>query len=362
MGHLAAKFISFWSGSKNYWLLLNAVWITLVSAIPSLALPLSPGDRLNIFIREGEGFSGIYEVNLDGKIDVPYLSPLAVVGLEPFQVEQTLTQALVQAGMFQPNFIQVSVKVLEWASVEVTVAGATFEPGRVSLNKHSSDANSAEKPVQISGDYPPERYLTSAIRAAGGVLPSADLKTVRLIRGDRESTIDLSGVFTGSPVNDIPLIAGDRIIVPKAERNNNNLVRPSQITPPGVRVFLSNLTIPAPSNSASAIGQDSTSFPYGSRFSQAVISANCAGGTQATNAKRRAVLVHTDRFTGQTKYVDRPIEDLLRKSTDDTVNPFLMPNDGVACYDSKVTNLRDVARTLGEVFSPFSFLFKLIFR
>jgi hypothetical protein len=49
-------------------------------ATPSLALPLSPGDRLNIFIREGQGFSGLYEINLDGTLNIPYLHPLYVSG------------------------------------------------------------------------------------------------------------------------------------------------------------------------------------------------------------------------------------------------------------------------------------------
>jgi len=35
------------------------------------------------------------------------------------------------------------------------------------------------------------------------------------------------------------------------------------------------------------------------------------------------------------------------------VNPYLMPNDGVACYDSRFTNFRDVARGIGELVSPF---------
>jgi polysaccharide biosynthesis/export protein len=71
------------------------------------------------------------------------------------------------------------------------------------------------------------------------------------------------------------------------------------------------------------------------------------------------VLVRTDRMTGQTRAVDRPVEELLRAVNDDETNPFLMPDDGVACYDSKTTNLRGVAQVLGEIFSPFSLLFNL---
>ena len=45
------------------------------------AIPLSQGDRLRISIPEGDLFSGVFEVNLDGKIQVPYLDPISVKGL-----------------------------------------------------------------------------------------------------------------------------------------------------------------------------------------------------------------------------------------------------------------------------------------
>uniref|UniRef100_A0ACD5GVM7 Uncharacterized protein n=1 Tax=Desertifilum tharense IPPAS B-1220 TaxID=1781255 RepID=A0ACD5GVM7_9CYAN len=43
--------------------------------------------------------------------------------------------------------------------------------------------------------------------------------------------IDVSGVFTGELLDDVPLIAGDRIIIPEREIIQSELVRPSQITP-----------------------------------------------------------------------------------------------------------------------------------
>jgi polysaccharide biosynthesis/export protein len=321
-----------------------------------LALPLSPGDRIKVSIPEGDLFSGIYQVNLDGTISLPHLQPLLVKGLEPTQVEQALSETFVNQGLFNPAFIQVTVQVMEWAPIQVSVAGATFQPGRVLINERSAEMRAHL--TQASGDYPPERFLTAAIRAAGGVLPTADVKTVRLLRNGQEKVIDLSGVLAGQRVEDIPLIADDQIAIADTGKVQSDLMRPSQITIAGVRVFLSNLTQPASSNASAAISKDSTSFVYGSRFSQAVIAANCAGGN-SSNAKRRAVLVRTDRANGQTQIFDRPIEGLLRASTDDLTNPFLMPDDGVACYDSKATNLRGVAETLGTIFSPFSLLLNL---
>jgi polysaccharide export outer membrane protein len=331
----------------------GVITFTILAAGRSWGLPLSPGDRLKISIPEGDEFSGIFDVDLDGNLEIPYLPSIPVVGFEPPQVEQALSQTLIGGGFFQPSFLRVSVKVVRWAPIPVLVSGATFEPGRVSINNRSPD-ELAQQSTQVTGDDPPERFLIAAIRSAGGVMPDADVKAVRLIRGGQERVIDLSGVFTGQLLENVPLIAGDQIIVPRADHRNNDLVRPSQITPPGISVYLSNLTVPAQNNASSSINSDSTKFPYGARFSQAVVSANCSGGTQATNARRHAVLVHTDRFTGETTALERPIEHLLKHQNDDAINPFLMPGDGVACYDSTVTNVRDVLRIVGEAFFPYT--------
>jgi polysaccharide export outer membrane protein len=245
----------------------------------------------------------------------------------------------------------VDVNVLQWAPVQVFVSGATFQPGRVLINEWT-DAVQTQTPVQQGGQAAYERSLTTAIRQAGGVLPTADVGSVELVRDGRRRRIDLSGIFSGQPVEDVPLIAGDQVVVPDSGRINPAIVRPSQITPVGVKIFISNLTVPAAGNAIAAVGRDATSFPYGSRFSQAVVSGNCAGGTTLTNASRRAVLVRTDPPTGRTTTLDKGVEELLRRSSDDVGNPYLMPNDAVACYDSAVVNFRDVIRTLTEILVP----------
>jgi len=50
--------------------------------------------------------------------------------------------------------------------------------------------------------------------------------------------------------------------------------------------------------------------------------------------------------------IRRSINQLLANSSDSSVNPYVMPNDGVACYDSQFTNFRDVARGVVEIVSP----------
>ncbi|MBC8123125.1 MAG: polysaccharide export protein [Gemmatimonadaceae bacterium] len=323
---------------------------------PVLAMPLSLGDKIKLTIPEGEEFAGGYEVDTDGALELPHIGAFKVVGLEPEAVAEQLSQVLVERGYFQKNFARVNLQVLSWAPVQVEVEGATFFPGRVQINDRSREVERKEV-TELPGDAAPERFLTTAIQAAGGVMPDADLKNIRLIRGGVEKTINLDGIIDGGPVEDVPLVAGDRVVVPSTQIFQSRLVRPSQITPPGINVLLSNLSVPASSNaSSSAGGSDARNFPYGARLSQAVMAANCVGGTQTTNAGRHGVLVRTDRLSGVTNTLDRPIEDIIRQSNHDN-NPLLMSGDGVACYDSAVTNIKDIFSVIAAIINPFSLLF-----
>lgn len=325
----------------------------------SLALPISPGDRVKVTIPEGEEFSGIFEINLNGELELPYSKAIYAVGLEPQQLQQRVYQSLVQQGFFQPSFLRVSLSVVQWAPVPVFVTGATFQPGRVLINE-LSDVEQTQAPVPLSGQAPLNRMLTTALRRAGGITPTADVTAVRLKRGSRDQLINLTGAFTGEPFEDIPLIAGDQLIVPDTGVLNPLIVRPSVVTPSEININISNLTVPAAGNSVAAIGNDAQKFPYGSRFSHAVVSANCAGGTMVTNARRRAILVRTQVATGKTTIFERGVEQVLRNSTDNTNNPYLMADDGVACYDSGMTNFQAVLGIITQFINPSALVYDRI--
>jgi polysaccharide export outer membrane protein len=340
-------------------LLLNLLF-SGVSALPGMALPLSPGDRIEVSIPNDTYFARVYEVNQDGNLEIPYLGLLPVIGLEPLEVQEKLSEALIEKKFFPPNRLQLSIQVLIWAPVQVSVAGEVFQPGRILINDPNDPpaiTSISTDSRQVTGSYPVWRYLTVAVRAAGGVLPTADLTQVKLVRNNQEQIVDLSGIFAGSPITDIPLIAGDQVVVPPSDRFQPELMRPSQITPPVVKVFVSNLTTPA---SPVDNQQEGIAFPYGARFSQAVISANCAGGIVATNADRKAILIRVDTLSGKTTVVERKVEDLLRNSTSNEDNPPLLPRDGVACYDSDMTNTRDIFRSIAEFLNPLNPLLLLL--
>ncbi|RIJ29625.1 polysaccharide biosynthesis/export family protein [Henriciella algicola] len=311
----------------------------------------SPGDLLRVDLPREDDFGGDYVIGPNGYVRLPFIGDLPASGMSTSQLETIIARLLVEGGYYKPGFARASVSVLEWAPIQVSVSGAVFQAGDVLLNQRDADDTPAER-VSAAGDIAFQRSLSSALFAAAGVRPDADVRNIVLVRNGRRRVFDMSGALNGGAMDDPLLIAGDRIHVPSRGCFQMALARPSRITPPGIRVFMSNLTQPAASNAASAIGQDATRLPYGTRFLQGLVSANCVGGLQATNAGRWGVLISRNPITGESEVVARSIEKLVRSANRDDYNPVLLPNDAIACYDSHVTNVRDVIAMVSEVAAP----------
>lgn len=312
---------------------------------------LSPGDMVRLEIARGEGFEGDYIVAPSGYVKLPYIGDVPAAGMTVSDLENTIARLLVKGGYFNAGFIQTNLSVLQWAPIQVSVSGAVFQSGDVLLNEKVSDTDPAAR-IDASGDFTFQRRLSTALFAAAGVRPDADVRNLVLIRNGKRRVFDMSGALDGGPIDDPLLVAGDRIHVPSRGCFQMALARPSRITPPGIRVFMSNLTRPSASNANSAIGQHATQLPYGTRFLQGLVSANCVGGIQATNARRWGVLMSRNPITGESEVVARSIEDLVRRADRDDFNPVLLPNDAIACYDSHVTNVRDIVAMVSEAAAP----------
>jgi len=184
-----------------------------------------------------------------------------------------------------------------------------------------------------------------------------------VLRGTESIVVDLSGIFSGTTVNDFPLIAGDQIIVPNAGEFQRELVRPSQITPDSINTYVSNVTVPGGTILGGTDNINVATFEYGINLAQALVSARCVGGTQSTNANRRALLIQTDGVTGGLTTSEYSITDLVSDSTESSdANPFLMPDDAIACYDSRNTNVRGVLGTVVDFLNPINLLINLFDR
>ena len=290
-------------------------------------------------------------MTIGGGIDLPLLGSVPVHGLTIPAIKKAVGERLVEKQLIKSHALSVDTSVQQWAPINVFVRGAVFSPGRITIN-----VQKPEERVFInsrnSGDYALDRLLSVALYQSGGVRPDADLSRIKVLRNGNEIEVDLSGVTTGRLVKDLPLVSGDEIVVPTNGVYKIELIRPSPITPPGIRVFISNPTVPILTNGGAAFTKDAFNIPYGTRFLRGLINANCVGGTQHTNASRRGVLVSTNPLTGATEVIERSVQQLISDPDRDDINPHLMPNDGIACYDSEVSNIRDVARSLSDLLAP----------
>ncbi|MBR9842694.1 MAG: polysaccharide biosynthesis protein [Rhodobacteraceae bacterium] len=308
---------------------------------------LSRNDLVDIRIADDETFNGDYVVTRDGALKLPFLSPVHAQGRTTADIEAQIARLLVQEGFYE-EAPRISVRLADFASVRVAVSGAVFEPHAVEIGTRVADDIDRTRQEAL-GASTEARNLSVALRAAGGVRPDADLAAVELRRNGTKHILDMRGVFEGHNPVDVMLLTGDEIRVPTRQCFQDDLMRPSPISPPGISLFLSNLTQPAAGNAPSAIGRGVREVPYGTRFMQAVVNTNCVGGARATSANRSAVLFTRDPITGVSTVIERDIEDILRRADRDDYDPYLLPGDSIACYDSSVTNFAEVAKIVGAV-------------
>lgn len=316
---------------------------------------LSIGDRLSVNILNGDEFSGEVEVNADGFIYLPYLPALKAQGVSISSLKASVKQLLINEDLMLDGAIRLSIMPLKWAPIQISVSGAVFEPGLHSINR-KSDTEISDDNGGHSGDQAAGRSIYMALKASGGISPDANLSKIVITRGRHIIEVNLTGVLNGDPVPHLILMAEDHIHVPQNTHFDDSLARPSQITPPGIRVFISNLTQPASSNSQSAVDTEATRFPYGTRLLTGVIGGNCVGGAQSTNASRYVMLITKNPLTQKIDVVERSIDKLITHSWQPDMNPILLPGDGIACFDSGVTNLREIARTITEIIVPATLL------
>jgi protein involved in polysaccharide export with SLBB domain len=182
---------------------------------------------------------------------LPFLHPIRAQGRSTDQVEADILNALLVDKFYQDP-PRISVRVTDFGSISVGVSGAVFEPHGVEIGGVRGDVVDSRRQM-ASGASNEGRNLSAALRAAGGVRPDADISAVEVRRGGNTYRLDMRGVFEGRNTFDIMLLTGDEVSVPSRLCFQDDLMRPTPISPPGVSLFLSNLTQPAQGNAASGV-------------------------------------------------------------------------------------------------------------
>ncbi|MCS0494519.1 polysaccharide biosynthesis/export family protein [Ancylobacter mangrovi] len=128
-------------------------------------------------------------VDRDGHIKVPYVGEISVVGKRPSQIAKTIEQGLTGKAI-EP---QVLVTLPQRTSASVVVVGDLTGAGRVNLN--------------VKGDR-----LLEVIAQAGGIKAPPHETFVRVTRGKRSTTMQLSSVLA-RPDENIFMRPGDTVYV-----------------------------------------------------------------------------------------------------------------------------------------------------
>jgi len=298
-------------------------------------------------------------VRADGSINIPHLPTIQARSKSPNEVEKEIERALVEQGFFHPHAARADLVLRQLGEVSISVGGSVFSPGLVSTAERSEGSRDEVYDTARGSDNW-RRRMSGVLKAAGGVRPDADLSRVALRRRGQIVEFDLTGIFTGAPIEDPLIVDGDYLFLPTMSCLSPALMRPTRITPPGIRVFISNPTAPIYGNNPAAIDAFSTRLPYGSRLLQALVSGNCLGGTELGNAKRYAILVGENPLSGRPEGLQINVEEVIRNPGRADLNPYLQAGDAIACYDSGLINIRDISEIASGVLSPAGALKSLI--
>ncbi|MBS9478921.1 polysaccharide biosynthesis/export family protein [Ancylobacter radicis] len=128
-------------------------------------------------------------VDRDGRIKVPYVGELLVVGKRPSDIAKIIEQGLTGKAI-EP---QVLVTLPQQTSASVVVVGDLTGAGRVNLN--------------VKGDR-----LLEVIAQAGGIKGAAHESFVRVTRGSRSTTVQLAAILS-NPEENIYMQPGDTVYV-----------------------------------------------------------------------------------------------------------------------------------------------------
>lgn len=161
------------------------------AAIPDFYI-VGPGDefQINFYGKESDNFE--VEVDREGRLTIPKLTPVNVAGLKFSEVK-----ALVKAKIEQEIIgVQAFVSMGRLRSMRILVLGEAYKPGAYSVSSLAS--------------------VTHALFVSGGITEIGSLRNIQVKRaGKVVAALDLYDLLTkGDSSNDIVLQSGDVVFIP----------------------------------------------------------------------------------------------------------------------------------------------------
>lgn len=157
--------------------------------------PIRAGDVLQMAVPGRPDLDRSLTVDAAGNVDIPQVGEVRLTGLTVGEAAVLLKQRL---RLIVPTLDTVELARVESATMRIYVLGHVRTPGTI--------------------DFPGRPSLWDVVRAAGGPMPTADLRAARVIREEngRPGTlpVDLSGMLEGGEFPTLELRDGDTLVLP----------------------------------------------------------------------------------------------------------------------------------------------------
>ncbi len=233
---------------------------------------------------------------------------------------------------------------------KVIVVGEVNRPGTYTVKSESNNTNNN---TQLTGTVALPT-VTSAIQAASGIKPTANIRQIQLIRttrnGEQKIAIDLFKLLQqGDGSQDIIIQEGDRIFIPIAQTANNQdveLIASSTFSPAAIKVNVIG-------EIATKAGKGGTiDVPPNTTLNQALL---IAGGFDNVRSNKNEV--DFIRLNPNGTVTKRMIKLNFARGIDPENNPRLQNNDTIVIGRNNLTRVGDGFST---ILAPFGGLLNII--
>jgi len=207
---------------------------------------LGPGDTLYINFSGIPSFSRVYNVDINGYLDLPEIKKIYVTGKTLEELKNFINNEY-KEYIFEPNL---TFKINSYRPVNVFITGEVNRPGLYQLNYINLDDQS-----QVNAYKPPNIF--DALKQTKGISNYADLSNIKVIRknsisnggGKIKAKLNfLSLLIEGNQDMNIQLRDGDTIVVPKGDKIIKEqilAIKKTNINPEFLTVFISgNVSVP----------------------------------------------------------------------------------------------------------------------
>jgi polysaccharide biosynthesis/export protein len=167
------------------------------ASLPSPPAVLSPGDVVRITVWRKPELSGEFPIAADGSIVHPLYREINVAGI-PFQTVEERIRTFLSRLETNPSFVVAPL-------LRIAVGGEVRQPSLYTL--------------------PPETTVAQAVAMAGGATERGRLDRVRIARGGRVHTVDLTR--PDAEITRARIASGDQILVDRRSAGFRELVGPT---------------------------------------------------------------------------------------------------------------------------------------